>query len=131
MKLVKKCLNPSHGLFVCDITGGTDCFAKRKLKRQCDSFIYIWEQNKYNFVDASWHCALSFLFSDGSMLKHCFHYTWRLWTLAEVRDALYEVGFDKIRIWFSDLNDDGDSVYEETTNIPGSVESWNAIIVAV
>ncbi|GJD08658.1 hypothetical protein Gasu2_29490 [Galdieria sulphuraria] len=131
LRRVKQCLDPSHGMFICDLTGGSDCFIKRKVKRQCGNLAYIWEQDNYNFVDASWQCALSFLFRDGSLLKHCFKYTWRLWTMAEVMDALYEVGFSKVRIWFSDLDEAEELVYEETTNIPGWVKSWNAIIVAV
>lgn len=131
LKHVKCCLNPSHGMFICDITGGSDCFEKRKVKRQRNNLVYIWEQDSYNFVDASWQCSLSFQFRDGSALKRCFKYTWRLWTLAEIMDALYEVGFTKMRIWFSDLDEANESVYEETRNIPGSVNSWNAIIAAV
>jgi hypothetical protein len=68
--------------------------------------------------------------SDGSKLKDCFEYDFRIWTLPELREALLESGFKHVWVWFPhEQEDDDEPVYEETTNAE-NMEHWNCYIIA-
>ncbi|KAL0436306.1 UNVERIFIED_CONTAM: hypothetical protein Sradi_0338500 [Sesamum radiatum] len=75
-------------------------------------------------------------------LRHAFSYSWRLWSLPEVKDCLEEAGFRSVHFWIRSMPDseqirrtDGLSVgrdvkYEEATSFQQQ-DSWNAYIVGV
>lgn len=50
-------------------------------------------------------CAIHFHFPDGTRMRNAFRYTWRLWTLPEIRELLTEAGFRNVTVyWEGDDN---------------------------
>eukprot|EP00002_Diphylleia_rotans_P036055 TRINITY_DN7914_c0_g1_i1.p1 TRINITY_DN7914_c0_g1~~TRINITY_DN7914_c0_g1_i1.p1 ORF type:complete len:408 (+),score=80.34 TRINITY_DN7914_c0_g1_i1:58-1281(+) len=91
------------GIFVCDLYGGTEATKSRKCLRQVGTtdYKYTWEQASYNPITNETHCYLSFHFPDKSKLERIFSYDWRLWTVAEVKEALIETGFRDVQVWWA------------------------------
>ncbi|MFV8751253.1 class I SAM-dependent methyltransferase [Nannocystaceae bacterium ST9] len=99
----------ADGMLVLDAYGGTEVPQHEITERETrdgegvvnggQAYTYIWEQIDYNPVDARMNCAIHFEFKDGSRLDRAFSYSWRVWTLPEIRELLLEAGFAKVRVW--------------------------------
>ncbi len=127
------------GLFFMDLLGGTCttdvCEEERDLEGWDAS--YVWEQTSYNPINHDLQCYIHFLFNDGSKLKKAFSYDWRLWSIPEIEEILYESGFSKVHIYWEEFKDNGDpdDEYLEGTGRYRAVrkisqqESWLAYFV--
>jgi hypothetical protein len=127
----------SEGVMVMDMMGGGECFAedhvdKKKIKRGKHRFSYLWEQSRYNPVNADASFYISFKFQDGSCLKRAFAYHWRFWTIPEVRELLAEAGFRESHVYWETEDENGEDtgIWERGEEAP-SHPSWLAYIVAV
>lgn len=128
-KAVRKSLAPG-GLFVMDCYGGYESLMEQEESRACRGFTYIWEQVKYNPIDATLDTAIHFEFKDGTEMRNAFTYHWRLWNLSELRDLLAEAGFAKTTVyWEGDDGDGGgDGNFQPATEGDADA-SWIAYIV--
>lgn len=110
MRRAREGLAPG-GILVCDMfsngTLGADKQNRFSFVRDCGSFIYHFDQTAADPFDNTCHCYLSFEFPDGSWLRNVFSYEFRIWSIAEIRDALVEAGFSAIEVWVSPTIPDG------------------------
>lgn len=138
-KRVRKGLK-KDGLFIADMFGGTETFDTLEEEREIDggAFTYIWEQEYFNPITHHIICHIHFAFPDGSRLERAFTYEWRLWTIPELSELLQEAGFNKVRIFWEEYQDDGDKNNEylegtgnfiEVSEVENQ-ESWVSYIVA-
>ncbi len=90
------------GVFVCDTYGGESAFrigaVERSHSAQGGALIrYTWEQRAADPTTARVVNALHFrVLRNGEVVQEftdAFVYSWRLWSVPEIRDALSEVGF--------------------------------------
>lgn len=109
----------NDGVMFLDYYGGSDAYKllteKRKiplasrgepaLSEYKGPFVYQWHQESYNPVTSEMQAAISFVLPDGSRVKRAFTYSWRLWTIAEVRELLHEAGFKRTTAYWE--GDDG------------------------
>lgn len=101
---------PDNGVFVLDLHGGTESMEETEEKTQVDGgFTYIWDQHEYWPVTGETKCYIHFRFRDGSEMRRAFTYDWRLWTLPELKDALYEAGFPLVECYWEGTDSDGES----------------------
>lgn len=124
----RRSLRP-QGLFVLDCIGGTEAIADFTEERAVDDFIYIWRQRDFNPIDHTSRCSINFAFSDGSSLEPAFDYTWRMWTMPEIRDCLEEAGFGKPRVFWEYTDDAGGAEYQEISREQNQ-EIWLTYLVA-
>jgi SAM-dependent methyltransferase len=117
------------GLFVLDCIGGTEAVGDFQEERDCGEFSYIWAQRSFNPLDHSSACSISFAFPDGSRLDPAFAYTWRMWTMPEIRDCLEEAGFGQVRIFWEYTTDDEGAEYVEVS-AEQNQEIWLTYLVA-
>ncbi|XP_058734946.1 uncharacterized protein LOC131606861 [Vicia villosa] len=142
-KHVRDALSSKGGIFVMDLYGGTSSENKLKLQRRFPNFTYVWEQAEFDIIQRKTRISLHFhLKKEQRKLRHAFSYSWRLWTLPEIRDCLEEAGFQSVHFWVREMPDTSeitrtegfgagkDIKYEETTNFQQQ-DSWNAYIVGV
>jgi len=88
------------GAFVLDCFGGWEAETILKERRRIKGFVYEWEQSFFNPVDNDFRAHIHFKLPDGRRLDRAFSYDWRHWTLAELRELLFEVGFgDVVVLW--------------------------------
>jgi cyclopropane fatty-acyl-phospholipid synthase-like methyltransferase len=105
----------SDGIFFLDLYGGYDSGKEVKEKTKHDGFTYIWHQAHINPVNADMRCHIHFKFPDGSKLRKAFSYSWRLWTLPEIRELLDEAGFRKVTVYWQGWDDELDEASGDFT----------------
>lgn len=123
-KTAKECVKKG-GLFLLDIYGGPDSQFAMEEEADHGDFTYVWDQEFVDPINNHIMCHIHFRFPDGSEIKKAFSYDWRLWSLPELRDILYEAGFKKVETWW-DCEDDEIRLKTETENLI----SWIGYIAA-
>ena len=107
-RCVWKSLAPG-GIFMVDGYGGWDSGRTlketRKVKSQRGTFGYVWDQADFNPIDSRALCYIHFAFKNGKKMKRAFTYDWRIYSPAEISDALAATGFQNIQV-FWDFEDD-------------------------
>jgi cyclopropane fatty-acyl-phospholipid synthase-like methyltransferase len=121
----------NDGIFFLDAFGGSDAYLEEKEKTKIGRFTYIWDQASFNPVNAECVCYIHFKFADGSKLRKAFSYTWRLWTVPEIREILEEAGFSRSTVYLQGTDDDGEGDGEFEPAERGDADAaWIAYIVA-
>ncbi|XP_031100057.1 uncharacterized protein LOC116004233 [Ipomoea triloba] len=136
-------LNKKGGIFVMDLYGGTSSECELRLQRKFPNFTYVWEQTEFDIINRKTRISLHFnLQKPKRKLRHAFSYSWRLWSLPEIKDCLEEAGFRRVHFWMRQMPDSEDIKstygfsagqdikYEEVTSFQQQ-DSWNAYIVGV
>ncbi|CAJ1979153.1 unnamed protein product [Sphenostylis stenocarpa] len=142
-KHARNTLSTKGGIFVMDLYGGASSEHKLRLQRRFPNFTYVWEQAEFDIIQRKTRISLHFhMKKEQRKLRHAFSYSWRLWTLPEIRDCLEEAGFRSVHFWVREMPDSteimrtegfgaGKNVkYEEATSFQQQ-DSWNAYIVGV
>lgn len=109
----------SDGILFLDAYGGYEAPMVLDEPRECvddegNEFTYIWEQAAFNPIDSCMTCNIHFEFPDKSRIEKAFSYHWRLWTLPEIREILYEAGFSKVDIYWEGTDEEkneGNGIY--------------------
>ncbi|PIA16573.1 hypothetical protein COEREDRAFT_97433 [Coemansia reversa NRRL 1564] len=110
------------GLLFCDLFGGSEITQPLVSRiRDLGSFKYLFRQHNYDLCTNTVQISLGFKMKDGSMLKDCFSYRFRLYSLCELKEAMLEAGFDHVSVWTStkknpedESNSDDDDDSDET-----------------
>lgn len=136
-------LSRKGGIFVMDLYGGTSSECELRMQRKFPNFTYIWEQAGFDIIQRKTRISLHFtLRNQQKKLRHAFSYSWRLWSLPEIKDCLEEAGFRSVHFWIRQMPDSEDiksmegfgvgrdAKYEEVTSFQQQ-DSWNAYIVGV
>jgi cyclopropane fatty-acyl-phospholipid synthase-like methyltransferase len=123
------------GILFMDCYGGYDAHREIEEERQIGSgkqaFTYIWEQAEFNPIDHEVTCHIHFAFRDGSRLDKAFSYTWRLWTLPEIRDLLHEAGFSRVTVYWQGWDEDGEPDSRFEPAVRGDADAgWICYITA-
>lgn len=119
------------GLLFLDMFGGSESYVTGKEKTKHKGFSYVWEQEEFDPMTAMYTCHIHFHFPDGSKLKRAFSYTWRLWTLVEIRELLAEAGFSKVRVYWETEDEDGEGSGEyQESDVGLNDPAWIIYIVA-
>jgi SAM-dependent methyltransferase len=123
LRHARRCVK-AGGMFVCDLYGGPAAMVPCHDRRDYGAFVYEWEQVSYEPRTAEVVNHIHFAFEDGSRLERAFTYDWRLWTMAEMLEALTEAGFADLEVWY-----EGDEGFERDMDTAG-YEAWVAYLVA-
>jgi len=122
----------SEGLFILDCYGGYEAQDVLEEERACNGFSYVWDQADFNPITHETTCHIHFHFPDNTSMKRAFTYTWRLWTLPEIREMLEEAGFKDITVYWEGTDsetEEGNGVFKPT--MKGEVcPGWIAYIVS-
>lgn len=123
-------LKPDGILFL-DGFGGHEAAEEMKEKTKYDNFTYIWDQASFHPISGDMLCHIHFKFPDGSKLKKAFSYSWRLWTLPEIREVLAEAGFQRITVYWEGTDEDGEGDGEFKPDEQGEADAgWIVYITA-
>ena len=110
LRCVRRSLVPG-GLVMLDGYGGweagQDVSDRRTIQSPDGSFGYVWEQASFNPIDNLATCHIHFEFRNGKVWKRAFSYHWRVYSPAELTDALLAAGFEHVEILW-DVDDDPD-----------------------
>ena len=103
------------GVLIMDAFGGYDAYREMTERTDHKKFTYIWDQHRYDPVTGDMTCHIHFAFPDGSKLKKAFTYEWRLWSLPELQELLYEAGFRRVTVYWQGTEEgtnEGNGVFE-------------------
>lgn len=88
------------GVFVCDLYGGPSALQPGTTTRRLrlpdgTPFQYAWQQRRVDAVAGIVENAIHFkvLGNKPQAIRNAFEYTWRLWSIPELREAMDEAGF--------------------------------------
>ena len=122
----------SEGLLFLDVYGGPDAQQEKTIRRRCAGFTYVWEQKSFDPIGCIGHNAIHFEFKDGSALRNAFRYDWRLWSLPELRELLFEAGFSaSFVLWEGTCRETGagNDVFSRRERADAAL-AWIAYVVA-
>jgi hypothetical protein len=127
----------SDGILFLDAYGGYEAPMNLTEPRECEDedgnkFTYIWEQSEFNPIDSCMTCYIHFEFPDESRMHRAFSYRWRLWTLPELREILYEAGFSQVDIYWEGTDEkknEGNGIYMPS-EVGDADPGWVCYIVA-
>ncbi len=127
----------SDGILFLDAYGGYEAPMVLTEPRECEDrdgneFTYIWEQAEFNPIDSCMTCHIHFEFPDKSRMDKAFSYRWRLWTLPEIREILYEAGFSQVDIYWEGTDEkknEGNGIYTPA-EVGDADPGWVCYIVA-
>ena len=127
----------SDGILFLDAYGGYEAPMVLTEPRECtdengDEFTYIWDQAEFNPIDSCMTCHIHFEFPDKSRMENAFTYHWRLWTLPELREILYEAGFSEVDVYWEgtdEENNEGNGIYTPS-EVGDADPGWVCYIVA-
>jgi len=110
----------SGGIFVCDTYGGASAFKVGNVERMHtapDGTIvkYLWRQDHADPLTSRVRTSLHFrVIREAEVTADwpdAFTYDWRLWSIAELREAMDEAGFASSEVYArTDLNDRGNAM---------------------
>ncbi|KAG9158125.1 hypothetical protein Leryth_000274 [Lithospermum erythrorhizon] len=142
-KYAHSILSKRGGIFVMDVYGGTSAECELRMQRKFSTFTYVWEQEGFDVIQRKTRISLHFnLQKQHKKIRHAFSYSWRLWSLPEIKDCLDEAGFSSVHFWVRSMPDSEDIKtmngfgvgrdikYEHVTSFHQQ-DSWNAYIVGV
>jgi SAM-dependent methyltransferase len=119
------------GVFVVDLYGGPDATEPMEETRRCRGFTYVWKQREFFPGTADYACDIVFRFRDRSEMT-AFRYRWRLWSLTELRDALYDAGFARVDSYFEGTNSRGGGDGNFRRGVRGeNCAAWLAYLAAL
>ncbi|MHC4823043.1 MAG: class I SAM-dependent methyltransferase [Planctomycetota bacterium] len=128
---VHKNLN-KEGMFVVDLMGGPGVQSECEEPREEDGgFTYVWEQEVMDAISGHVNCHIHFEFEDGTKMRNAFDYSWRVWSLTELRDIMLEAGFAQVDVYWegTDKHGEGDGVFKKKKSAENE-ETWIAYLVA-
>lgn len=141
LKHVRARLNPG-GCFVCDIYGGRDAFATGTVSQRFkgprgESVTYRWQQRDVDPLAArvvnAMHFSVRTKRGVTQTFSDAFVYHWRLWTVAELRDAMLDAGFRSSSVYSrtADAIDQDGNLYFSPIDEPSPLaEGFNVFVVA-
>jgi SAM-dependent methyltransferase len=120
-----------EGLFFLDIMGGPEAQVPQLEELDYGDYVYVWDQDKFNPITHECRFYIHFKFPDGTKMWRAFSYDWRLWSTAEVRDALLETGFRSVDVYWegASANGEGNGVFRVTRKGDNS-PAWVGYVVA-
>ena len=121
-------LNPD-GVFLLDLYGGPDAQIEVVEPQRMDGFTYVWDQRPLDAVSNECIRYIHFRFPDGSELKRAFRYDWRLWSLPELRELLFEAGFPRVDVYWEGAAEDGsgNGIFRKVKRVDNE-QSWIAYV---
>ena len=121
-----------NGLIMLDAFGGYDAHQELEERTNYRDFTYCWDQHSFNPITNDITCYIHFEFKDGSSLKKAFEYNWRLWSLPEIRECLFEAGFKRVDYYMQGWDEKKDEETEEFYKMTkcDADPGWLAYIIA-
>ncbi len=125
---VRRSLAPG-GIFILDCYGGWESGRtlkeRRVIKSPKGTFGYIWDQADFDPITNQTTCHIHFEFKNGKRWKEAFTYEWRLYTPAEVKDALLLAGFSDAQVYW-DIDEDEDASNYQAVDRAFNTPGWIA-----
>ena len=124
-------------MFVCDTYGGAGAFklggmTRLHPSRGRDMIRYHWVHESADPLTGMVENSINFRVErDGEVVQEwprAFVYRWRLWSIAELREAMYEAGFGRTEV-YKDVNIAPDQSAAPVTDPRELGDDWIVLVV--
>lgn len=124
-----------RGVLVLDVLGGADNLVEdhEDVRRMGRGVRYVWQQRRFDPIAAHGTFAIHFRFDDGSELRDAFTYDWRMWTIPEIRELLFEAGFSGVQVYWEGTDrrtGRGNGVFRRVSEAPADA-SFLALVAGI
>ena len=122
----------SKGLFIVDVFGGPRCEYPSVETKRTAGLTYFWEQESYDPINNHAQFYIHFKPKNGRKRSRVFGYNWRMWSIAEIRDIMLEVGFKDVVVYWEGTARNGTGsgkYYQKNRGEP--CEVWLAYVVGL
>lgn len=124
----------TDGVFILDCFGGSQCYEANmeETYHEEKEFSYFWDQENFNPIDQGAEFSIHFKRKREKRRNSVFHYDWRLWSPAELKDILADAGFSQTLVYWEGTTrkGEGDGVFKPQ-KIGEECEAWVAYLVAL
>jgi hypothetical protein len=130
LKTAYASLSPGGMLFL-DAWGGGETQFLMEERRRLHGFTYVWDQAEFDPITHEIRCNIHYEFRDGTRLRNAFVYDWRLWTLPELRELMFEAGFADVHVLWEGTNrktGKGNGIFRRVAR-GGQERAWVAYVV--
>jgi hypothetical protein len=115
------------GIFIQDCFGGWSCYFPHEEQKRIRNFDYFWDQCSFNPITNEAFFYIHFKVKGQKKIHRVFSCDFRLWSVAELREILSEVGFQNTYVyWEGELKDEGSYNFSE---VGEPFESWAVYII--
>jgi SAM-dependent methyltransferase len=118
------------GLLIMDCFGGPLCEKPNVDVVKHRGFTYYWDQASFDPITRHARFYIHFKLKNEKKRKRVFQYSWRMWTIAELRDCMTSSGFSKTHVYWEGTNKrgGGNGVFRKREK--GEVcDAWIAYVV--
>lgn len=118
------------GILVADCFGGSKCQEANEEVTDRKDFKYYWDQEFFDPVTnfATFH--IHFKPTGGRKIERVFTYDWRMWSIPELREMMFEAGFRKTHVyWEGTAKDGGGNGIFTRTEKGEECQAWIAYVV--
>lgn len=122
------------GIFVLDCFGGpADQKSHEMSNYEEEGYTYYFEQEGFDPLTNEAIFYIHFRRKGEEKRLKVFTYDWRVWAMPELRDALLEVGFDSVRIYWEGRSPDGESEFDfhRIEHVSKEPDTWWTYVVAL
>jgi len=129
LKTLKK-----DGVFVLDVFGGSKCHEANEEETEYEDgdYSYFWDQDTYDPINNNAMFYIHFQRKGEAKREKVFTYDWRIWSIPELRDLLYEVGFKEVHVYWEGTDDEGEGDGEFARVTQGEeCETWICYLACV
>jgi SAM-dependent methyltransferase len=120
-----------RGVLFLDAWGGGETQFLLKERRRLHGFTYVWDQAEFDPITHEILCKIHYEFRDGTRMRNAFVYDWRLWTLPELRELLFEAGFADVHVLWEGTDrktGKGNGIFRRVAR-GGQEKAWVAYVV--
>jgi SAM-dependent methyltransferase len=121
-----------NGIFVLDCFGGPDYSFEHEEVIPKDDFTYYWHQEGFDQATGEATFNIHFKLRGQKKVNNVFTYDWRMWSVPELRDILFESGFSNVHLYWEGTEADGsgDGFFSRTESVREECQAWIAYLVA-
>lgn len=130
----RRTLEPD-GAFVLDVLGGPELQKASTDSRiyEDEDYTYFFEQEGFDPLSHEARFHMHFQRQGEERRSRVFTYDWRVWTVAEVKDALLEAGFAGVRTYWEATTDEGagGGTWKLIERVGAETETWASYLVGL
>jgi hypothetical protein len=122
------------GVLVLDCLGGSACQEANEEERPDEEggYSYFWAQESFDPITHRAVFHIHFQRRGEAKREKVFSYDWRMWTIPELAEALREVGFAKVNVYWEGVTEDGKGDGNYVVSQQGDeCQTWIAYLVAL
>ena len=127
----RRSLTPG-GVYIIDVFGGWDSQRPTIERTRYRGFTYLWQLARFDPVTNFGQFYIHYQFHDVGGIRRAFSYSWRMWSLPEIREILLEAGFKDLDLYWEGFDTRtglGNSSFRRVEKAKNS-QGWIAFFVA-